>query len=111
MNDELGKQVRASHELGEAIVRFVNATLNVHMKAEPPTPVQPSLPAPVQPPDDSEKEPLLVDTREATRLLSISRKTLYTHTTPRGSIPCVRLGSLVRYSLADLRQWLQNSKR
>lgn len=50
---------------------------------------------------------LLVGVDEAARLLGISRKTLWNHTAPRGDrIPAVKLGRVVRYSPAELEQWI-----
>jgi predicted DNA-binding transcriptional regulator AlpA len=48
--------------------------------------------------------------REAAALLSISERTLWSLTAPRGPIPCKRLpGSrLVLYSVADLQRWLES---
>ena len=49
---------------------------------------------------------LAVPPREAARLLSISERTLWGLTAPRGPIPAVRLGRSVRYDVAALRRWL-----
>jgi excisionase family DNA binding protein len=50
---------------------------------------------------------LLVGADEAARLLGVSRKTLWNHTAPRGDrIPAVKLGRVVRYSPAELEQWI-----
>jgi predicted DNA-binding transcriptional regulator AlpA len=49
---------------------------------------------------------LLVNSRKAAAALSISEKTLWSRTAPRGSIPCVRIGSAVRYSVAALERWI-----
>ena len=50
---------------------------------------------------------LLVGVDEAARLLGVSRKTLFNHTAPRGDkIPAVRIGRVVRYSPAELEQWI-----
>ena len=53
---------------------------------------------------------LLVTTREAARLLSISPRTLWTLTNT-STIPSIRLNSCVRYSLDDLRAWIKNNKK
>lgn len=52
-----------------------------------------------------EKQPLLVNSREASRLLQISERTLWT-LTKAGEIPSVRLGRSVRYSVDALRRWI-----
>jgi len=51
-------------------------------------------------------EPLAVSSREAARLLSVSQRTLWTLTAPRGPVPCVRVASRVLYRPGDLRAYL-----
>ncbi len=53
---------------------------------------------------------LLLSPRDAARALSISARTLWTNTSPRGPIPCVRLGSRVLYSPDDLQAWIDRQK-
>ena len=53
--------------------------------------------------------PLLVDAREAARLLSISTRTLWTMTAS-GEIPSVKFGRLVRYHLPDLERAIEARK-
>ena len=53
---------------------------------------------------------LLLTGREAATALSVSERTLWSLTSPRGPIPCLRLGRSVRYSLADLRAWIDEQK-
>ena len=48
---------------------------------------------------------LLVDSREAARLLAISPRSLWS-LTKAGDIPAVRLGRSVRYSTESLRVWI-----
>lgn len=50
--------------------------------------------------------PLAVPPRDAARLLSISERTLWSLTVPRGPIPCVRIGRSVRYAVAALEAYL-----
>jgi excisionase family DNA binding protein len=50
---------------------------------------------------------LLVDVREAARMLSISTRTLWS-LTDSGEIPAVRIGRSVRYSVATLRDWINH---
>jgi predicted DNA-binding transcriptional regulator AlpA len=62
------------------------------------------------------ESPLLVGADEAARRLTISRKTLWNNTSPRGEgIPCVRIGRVVRYIPAELERWIaeknQQSRR
>lgn len=54
--------------------------------------------------------PLSLRPRDAAKALGISPRTLWGLTTPRGPIPCVRLGNGTRravlYPVADLQAWL-----
>lgn len=59
------------------------------------------------PADTSTIAPLLLDARAAARLLSISTRTLWTMTQPRGPIPAVRIGTRVLYSAAALEAWIK----
>jgi excisionase family DNA binding protein len=52
--------------------------------------------------------PLLVDRREAARLLSLSERTIFT-LTKSGQLPSKRIGRNVRYSLGDLVAWLSQT--
>ena len=50
---------------------------------------------------------LLLTPREAARALSVSERTLWSITVPRGDLPCVRLaGRTVRYDVEALRRFL-----
>ncbi len=57
-----------------------------------------------------EVQPAVLSVREAARFLNISPRTLWNLTTPRGPIPCIRLGTgkrpRVLYPLEVLRTWL-----
>ena len=60
----------------------------------------------VQLPDDAH---LLVDTREACKLLKVSSKTLYTMYTKKRMPEPIRLGgNLVRWSLAEITSWVEH---
>jgi hypothetical protein len=53
--------------------------------------------------------PLLVNSRDAARMLAISEKTLWNITEPRGTLRCVRppeAKRVVRYAVADLLDWI-----
>jgi len=54
--------------------------------------------------------PLALRPREAARMLSISERTLWSMTAPRGPIPCARIGTgkrqTVLYSVPALETWL-----
>lgn len=55
-------------------------------------------------------ESLALRPREAAKALGISARTLWGLTTPRGPIPCLRIGhgkrQTVLYPVADLQAWL-----
>ena len=55
-------------------------------------------------------EPLLVDEREAARLLSCSTRTLY-NLRKRGELPAIKIGEAVRYDVEDLREFIERAKR
>jgi excisionase family DNA binding protein len=52
---------------------------------------------------------LLVDGREAARLLCVSESTL-TRLTRSGSLPVVQIGRSVRFAPADLQAWVEARK-
>lgn len=52
-----------------------------------------------------EPEPLLLEPREAARMLRISERTLATFTA-NGTLPVTRIGRSVRYSPTALRLWI-----
>jgi hypothetical protein len=56
-------------------------------------------------PDESSKVRLLFSVAEAAKALSISTRTLWTHSQPRGQIPCVKLGARTLYSPDALKEW------
>ena len=63
-------------------------------------------------PDDPDAPRLLLTSRDAARALSISERTLWGLTQPRGPIPVVRVGSrLVRYAVADLEAWIAEQRQ
>jgi predicted DNA-binding transcriptional regulator AlpA len=49
---------------------------------------------------------LLLKADEAAAALQVCEKTLWNLTAPRGSIPCIRLGRSIRYSVAALEKWI-----
>lgn len=61
------------------------------------------------PPTFPTPEPLLVDPPTAARMLSFSKRTLWTRTRS-GEIPAVRIGRLVRYSPDDLRRVIERRR-
>lgn len=61
---------------------------------------------------DSEPPPavprLALKPYEAAKSLGVSEKTLWSFTVPRGSLPCIRIGSRVLYATHQLQQWLDS---
>lgn len=55
------------------------------------------------------QRPLALRPREAAAALSISERTLWSLTAPRGPIPAARAGRSVLYRVADLDAWLQSA--
>ena len=51
-------------------------------------------------------EPLAYRRREAAQLLGVSVRQLARMTTPRGPLPCVRIGACIRYRRTDLDDFL-----
>lgn len=61
--------------------------------------------------DQATKPALLVDAREAARLLSVSTRKLWGMTFEEDGGPkFVRCGRLVRYAVDDLRQWIEANR-
>jgi len=55
---------------------------------------------------------LLINSRDAAKALSISEKTLWSLTAPRGPVPAIRIGERsVRYSVVALEQWIAEQIR
>lgn len=102
------EELAAGRQFGESLVRLLLAvdeasakrradgqTMNpsqVYGRTEQPKP-EPGL----------AQSRLIVTQREAAKLLSISQRTLWALTAPRGPIPPVRIGRLVRYSIEDIK--------
>jgi excisionase family DNA binding protein len=53
---------------------------------------------------------ILVDAREASRLLAICPRTLW-QLTRSGVVPSIRIGRSVRYRVADLESWTLNRSK
>lgn len=58
----------------------------------------------------AERKPILLSAREAAKSLSVSQRTLWNLTAPRGPIPSVKLGTRVCYAVQDLEQAIQQMK-
>jgi hypothetical protein len=56
--------------------------------------------------DTTPAEKLLVNEREAARLLGVCAKSVWSRTFPRGTLRSVRIGSRVLYSVETLRAWV-----
>jgi excisionase family DNA binding protein len=53
---------------------------------------------------------LLLTPRQAAEALGFSERKLWSLTSPRGPIPCVRIGKSVRYSVAALEAWVEQQQ-
>ena len=53
---------------------------------------------------------LLMSGREAAAALSICEKSLWNHTVPRGTIPCVKIGARTLYDPRDLAAEIERRK-
>ena len=60
-------------------------------------------------PADPMLSPLLLKPRDAARTLALSERTLFA-IAKRGEIPVIRCGRAVRYSIDDLRAWVERQK-
>ena len=56
--------------------------------------------------ETSTDKKLLYSASETARQLGVSQRTLWSLTTPRGSLPCIRLGSRCMYSRRQLESWI-----
>ena len=57
-------------------------------------------------------EPLLVDSREAARMLAVSTRKLWAMSfEEENRLAHIRCGRLVRYSVDDLREWIEGQKQ
>jgi hypothetical protein len=54
---------------------------------------------------------LLLTSRQAAAALSISERTLWSITGPRGPLPAVKIGRAVRYCPTDLHVWIESQKQ
>jgi hypothetical protein len=59
--------------------------------------------------------PLLVSARRAAKLLSVSERTLWGMTWPRGDLPAIRLpgrgrARSIRYAVGDLEKWIERQR-
>lgn len=55
---------------------------------------------------------LLIDAKDAARLLAVSRRKLWAMTfEEQPGLPYVRCGRLVRYAVTDLQQWIASQRK
>jgi len=59
--------------------------------------------------DNNKQEPLLVNEREAAKLLSVSPRTIWARSAS-GELPIVRIGRSKRYDVSDLRAFIEAQK-
>jgi len=55
-------------------------------------------------------QPNLLSARDAARALAVAERTLWGLTSPRGPIPCVKIGRSVRYAVSDLQAFIDRQK-
>ena len=97
--DALAELLLAHHRaVMETIAREIKAS-------DRPTPLKEE----VRAHQSSEKKSLL-NVREAAEYLGLSERTVYRWTKPRGPLQSIRMGSQVRYDIADLKAWIQDQK-
>jgi predicted DNA-binding transcriptional regulator AlpA len=53
---------------------------------------------------------LLVNVREAARMLGVSERTLWAISRPRGTLPTIRVGRRTLYAIKDLESWIDMKK-
>jgi hypothetical protein len=106
--------LNAGRKLGEAIVAFLASIEFLGRDVKPIVSEIPTSPrsSPVPATASTKQYPtaLLVSPREAAKLLSISERSLWGLTSPRGPIPAIHLGRLVRYSIDDLKSTIATLK-
>lgn len=101
-----------------AVVRLAEALLEFVMAYEEGLATrQPRRSRPLPPNTESERQTgqsvsnqMLLNAEETAEYLSISRNSLWSWTAPRGTLPCVRIGSSVRYSRVDLDAFIEQSR-
>lgn len=59
---------------------------------------------------NTDEQRLLLKAREAAKLLNVSERQLWQHTSPRGSIPVTRIGNCVRYSWDALQAYIRQQE-
>ena len=108
-------EMLAAQGVAEAILRFLVVHEDARRTREE-QPLSQSVPqavARIEPERKMEPPPekQLLTSREVASLLSISPRTVWAMTVPRGSLPCVKVGRAVRYRVEDLESWIPASGR
>ena len=60
----------------------------------------------MNPAKNNEHSTSMMTAGQTATFLKISERSLWSHTKPRGDIPCVRIGTAVRYEPKSLEQWI-----
>lgn len=103
------EQVAVAHSLGEALLSFLLGLQAETPRVREPLPPTEGIGFFRAPKQAQATEQLLIDARKAAALLSMSERTLWALTIPRGPIPAIHMGRSVRYSMEALRAWIQNA--
>ena len=61
-------------------------------------------------PSENVKGNNLLTSREIAKLLHISERTLWSFTAPRGELPAIRIGRVVRYDPHDIETFIGKAK-
>lgn len=80
------------------------------MHANPILPIRQPAPKPAAQAGHVASDRILVDAAEAAKLLSISARTLWSLTQPRGPIAVKRIGRAVRYPVSALRLFAESGE-
>lgn len=100
----LPEQLEAAEQLGQAILRFVLALQEARRPEAPIAVPRPELLR--SDAKDASSQRLLLKPREAAQALGVSSGTLWNLTQPRGPIPAIHVGRLVRYPTEALEAWI-----
>lgn len=101
-------------DLGQALRDLLSQVLNIVVTtppAPPPSPTPPPLqrvePEFVAARQLSEEENLLLNSKQVAKLLDISERTLWGHSHSGRIPPPIKIGSAVRWSIIELREWVE----
>ena len=99
------REAQAARSLAESILEFYLAMEEGRVtrteRARKPPQTKPVVPA------NPERDPAAVMTsRQAAKYLSVGERTMWKLTAPRGPIPSVRMGRVIRFRVKDLDDYL-----